>query len=223
MAFISRLPQTQMANTEGRTMTLARDIDLGSEDKDRILDMDLDDIRQITDSNELQEIIDELQVIIDHIDAQVRLREKRSTGWESAAINAAGYAKTLRTTAIQSLNKVSGRSAINAENDGRLRLAAVQKEAAKVEANKNRIEQERIAVKRKAAAQLGRAISAIEDASFHGHFFRIAKGELDKDLFDKIYSSAFEKSEDRVARCLKQNGLNGLLDFAREGGSTDND
>ena len=81
-------------------MTLARDIDLGGEDKDRILDMGLDDIRQITDPNELQEIIDELQVIIDHIDAQVRLREKRFPGWETAAINAAGYAKTLRTTCL---------------------------------------------------------------------------------------------------------------------------
>jgi hypothetical protein len=168
-----------------------------------------DELREIDDPEELQDAIDQYDVIIALVKNQLEYRTDVPDGWEARATSALTANQILRTTAVQQLNRVSGRGASNQQIQ---ELMVAQSKLAKEKAKENTLERGRQEVagrKIKAVKQVTHLASQLSyDRCFQKAARQVLSGS--PEILEQIQTVAQEIQDIALQRELKRAGIEDL-------------
>jgi hypothetical protein len=144
------------------------------------------EIREITDPEELSNLIDELRTNLRLIEAQLEWKETDDPEWEARAISALGYHRVSLGEALRRERKITGKSADSQKAAAERQLAkAIRKEtAATIRAND--LEERKLREYRRRNELHAYGLKLLESVSSDAAFRRSAQRLLDPETYEAI-------------------------------------
>lgn len=176
-------------------------------------DITRETIRAVTDTAELQRMIDTLDDSINVIKTQLEFRtdDNADSNWERRAIGALAMQQSSYNEAMRQMNRLTGRRDANVTQAGRDNLAkALSKQNHLAEAEqglaRKKVQQEAARI-----ATVNEAIRSINTSRFHRNFYRLAQETLPADVFGKLRTGADVATDRATAEGLLRAGLADIL------------